>query len=83
MRTKHDNQCLWWKDCHSCSCGFLEEEIRNEKIISYSTTKENTDTLEVCLEIVPGTFIVCGEGYGDERQYCSQYCYKKAKHSQD
>ena len=33
MRTRHDDVCLWWKDWHSCSCGYIEEEIRNEKLV--------------------------------------------------
>lgn len=33
----------------------------------------------LCKEIIPGTFIVCGEGYGNEKQYCSQACLNKAK----
>lgn len=32
-----------------------------------------------CLEIIPGTFAVCGELYGDQRQYCSKQCLEKAK----
>jgi hypothetical protein len=68
MRTQHDNVCLWWKDWHSCSCGYLEEEVRNQK-------KSNN----ICLEIVTGTFIMCGEGLDNEKQYCSTSCWEKAK----
>lgn len=32
-----------------------------------------------CLEIIPGTFAVCGELYGDKPQYCSKFCLEKAK----
>lgn len=65
MRTQHDAVCLWWKDWHSCSCGYLEEEIRNERL--------------ECELVIPGTFIMCGEGLEEERQYCSKACYEKAK----
>jgi hypothetical protein len=62
MRARHDDVCLWWKDWHSCSCGYLEEEVRANR----------------CLLIIPGTYIACGEGVGDEKQYCSSYCYNKS-----
>ncbi len=32
-----------------------------------------------CHELIPGTFIACGEGVGEEKQYCSDYCYNKTK----
>lgn len=66
MKTRHDNVCLWWKDLHSCSCGYLEEETRAQKG-------------QECLVIIPGTFAVCGELYGDRRQYCSKHCLEKAE----
>lgn len=66
MRTRHDDKCLWWKDWHSCSCGYLEEEVRDKRT-------------QQCLEIIPNTFAVCGEYYGDQQQFCSDYCLKKSK----
>lgn len=81
MRIKHDEVCLWWKDWHSCSCGYLEEEIRNEKkhSVQECIAYQEGSGCEGCLDIIPGTFIACGEGVGNERQYCSDYCYKKSK----
>lgn len=82
MRIKHDNMCLWWKDWHSCSCGFLEEEARNQiKVISDSikVISEKIAKSEICAQIIPGTFIMCGEDIGEQKQYCSDYCFKKAK----
>lgn len=74
MRIRHDDGCLWWKDWHSCSCGFMEEEIRQLKIVS-----DQIEEAQICAEVIPGTFIMCGEGFGDERQYCSTACWKKAQ----
>lgn len=97
MRIQHDVGCLWWKDWHSCSCGYLEEEIRNEhraltepfiplqftpsdKIFDLVKDVDiNLDEPLGCDLVIPGTFIMCGEGVGDERQYCSRACYEKAK----
>lgn len=60
--------------------------------ISYPTEKEQTwlhepeDCVafqegsmgcEDCLIMIPNTFIVCGEQYGDQKQYCSKACYLK------
>lgn len=64
MRNNHDNGCLWWKDWHSCSCGYLEEEVRQQA--------------EICSQVIPNTFIMCGEEYGSKKQYCSTYCYNKS-----
>lgn len=66
MRARHDNVCLWWKDSHSCSCGYLEQEIR-------------TEAVQECLIMIPNTFAVCGELYGDRPQYCSTTCWEKAE----
>lgn len=97
MRIQHDNACLWWKDWHSCSCGFLEEEIRNEhKVFTESFVpikleydnkiSELTERIEVKLDeplgcdlVIPGTFIMCGEGEGNNRHYCSRACLDKAR----
>lgn len=97
MRTQHDAGCLWWKDWYNCSCGFLEEEIRNEQIVLYSpfTPVQFMPSNEIfklvedadinleeplgCDLVIPGTFIMCGEGAGDERQYCSRRCWEKSK----
>ena len=73
MRIKHDNGCLWWKDRHSCSCGYLEEEVRNE-------TKSLTQS---CCQVIPGTFIMCSEDVGEQKQYCSNYCLNKSKGEND
>jgi len=69
VRTKHDNVCLWWKDWHSCSCGYLEEEVRTERS-------------QKCLEIIPNIFATCGEYYGDRQQFCSACCLNKSKEKQ-
>jgi len=85
MRLKHDNVCLWWKDWHSCSCGFLEEDIRSQRKLIPESLQEISSKIEqtqVCAEVIPGTFIMCGEGVGSERQYCSTYCYNLAKEKQ-
>lgn len=97
MRIQHNAGCLWWKDWHSCSCGFLEEEIRNEHIalckpftpVQFTPSKDifslveqtdiNLDEPLECDLVIPGTFIMCGEGIGDERQYCSKRCWDKSK----
>lgn len=82
MRKQHDNGCLWWKDWHSCSCGYLEEELRkHEKILADLINQEMKKVIEseICSQVIPGTFIMCGEGFGNERQYCSNYCFNKAK----
>ncbi len=39
----------------------------------------NDKVVQECLDIIPGTFIACGEGFGNERQYCSTACWEKAK----
>ena len=59
MRDNHDDDCRWWKDWHECSCGFLEEEIESGN----------------CLEIIPGTFVICGE----EGNFCSRDCWDSNK----
>lgn len=82
MRLKHDNQCLWWKDWHSCSCGYLEEEVRKERKHDTSSCvayQEGSGCEDCCLEIIPNTFAACGEYYGDQKQYCSKYCMEKDK----
>ncbi len=98
MRINHDNGCLWWKDWHSCSCGYLEEQIRYEHIAlnqPFKPVEFPEDLLkrardlvsdvkvdlgeELCSMVIPGTFIMCGEGFGNERQYCSKACMEKDK----
>jgi len=97
MRLRHDDVCLWWKDWHSCSCGFLEEEIRNEHIAlqnpfiaaEFAPSSElinlvkeadiNLNESLTCDLVIPGTFIMCGEGFGNEKQFCSEACYLKSK----
>jgi predicted nucleic acid-binding Zn ribbon protein len=39
---------------------------------------EKAEKEQKCLVIIPGTFAVCGEMYGDKRQYCSDKCYKES-----
>jgi len=65
MRNRHDNNCPWWSDWFACSCGFLEEELRIER-------------RGECFELIPNTFVVCGEG----GNYCSQRCWDIAKAAQ-
>lgn len=38
---------------------------------------------EECKQVIPNTFIMCGEGVGEEKQYCSDVCYKKAKEKEN
>jgi hypothetical protein len=42
----------------------------NSKDSDYDKVEEH-----LCLEVIPGTFIMCGEG----EWYCSQECLEKAK----
>ena len=40
---------------------------------SYTDADQRTEKDE-CLGIIPGTFIICGEGEWGERHYCSDAC---------
>ena len=35
-----------------------------------------SDKIDECTGVIPGTFIACGEG----EQYCSDFCWSKANH---
>mgnify|MGYP003347878732 CR=1 FL=1 len=61
---EHKPDCLWYQDWHACNCGVFEAPR-----FGSNPPKEH-----LCLEVIPDTFIMCGE----MGQYCSQECMKKA-----
>lgn len=68
------------------SCYACEEKLSGlffayEEYRKWKTAPSNGQEQE-CLNVIPGTFIMCGEGYGEERQYCSDKCYKEARGEQ-
>ena len=63
--TEHKPDCPWFQDWHTCACGVFEAP----RFGSYLSQEH------LCLEVIPGTFIMCGEG----EWYCSRECLEKAK----
>jgi len=61
LTIEHSQDCKWWKDWHNCSCGVFDNQTIEDSV--------------GCCEIIPGTFIICGEG----GNYCSLKCYERAK----
>ena len=61
----------WTKDCKCVLCG-----SNNSSKFCSGLIEDNSQFENKCLGVVPGTFIICGE---DDFQYCSEYCYNRAK----
>lgn len=53
MRLNHDYECLWWKDWHSCSCGFIEEQARKK---AYDTRMSGCHAYGLCISGDPYDF---------------------------
>ena len=58
--SEHKPDCGWHKDWHNCSCQAFDIP--------------NPPQEHLCLEVIPNTFIMCGE----MGQYCSEECMRKA-----
>jgi hypothetical protein len=58
--TEHKQDCPWHSDWHACNCG------------AFDIPKPPQEHL--CLEVIPGSFIMCGEN----DWYCSPECMRKA-----
>ena len=62
--TEHKPNCPWHSDWHACNCGVFEAPRFGS----------NLPQEHPCLEVIPGTFIMCGES----DWYCSEECMRKA-----
>lgn len=52
MRTQHDSTCQWYRDWFACDCGYLEEEVRNERkhLTASCVAYEEGSGCEDCLD---------------------------------
>jgi len=68
----------------TCGTDFSYSDLYPSYLFNAKLTYEYLELFEVdsqyqCKEKIPGTFIACGEGVGEQKQYCSNSCYQKSK----
>jgi len=68
--SEHKQECSWHQDWHACNC----EAFDSVSPLGIYAPFTPLQVSHICSQVIPNTFIMCGE----MGQYCSQECMRKA-----